>query len=336
VSTFCGNCGTEVEDDALFCPACGQAMTVAAAAAPELPPAPDWPDPSRSSEPAPEGADSAAAEHAAGGEHDERLAEAADDATPAVDTAPRPRDAPEVPGPSAPAALGRQPQASAGTDDPIGPGEQGEVASPDRAGRMLGDASPDSVSTAAPAVPPWRRGAALRSPSAGAGDAETARPDDDRPGHAPTVPPAATVRRPQPVPAAPTTLSGWLVGGGAVVGIVSLFLPWLQGGGTYLDRWGMAYGINILVLVALLAIATIEFAADAVPSFPRRNLAVLAAALIGIGIGLDRATQSFAGLGAPIFLVAMIAAAVGALLVELDRDRPIGGTPGGPTGGPQA
>ena len=42
MSQVCGHCGTEVEDEALFCPACGQPL--AAEAAPELPPAPDWPE----------------------------------------------------------------------------------------------------------------------------------------------------------------------------------------------------------------------------------------------------------------------------------------------------
>lgn len=133
------------------------------------------------------------------------------------------------------------------------------------------------------------------------------------------------------MPGAPATLSGWLIGGGAVVGIVALFLPWIGGAGNYVGHWGMTYGINILVLVALIAMAAVVFVADTIPTFPRRNLAILAVALIGVGIGLDRATQVYAGIGAVIFLLAMIAAAAGALMVELDMDRPVGSA-----GGPQA
>jgi len=37
----CANCGTEVDDDALFCPTCGE--PIGRAVEPDLPPAPDWP-----------------------------------------------------------------------------------------------------------------------------------------------------------------------------------------------------------------------------------------------------------------------------------------------------
>ena len=42
MTRVCANCGTEVDDDALFCPTCGQPIQTSAR--PELPPAPDWPD----------------------------------------------------------------------------------------------------------------------------------------------------------------------------------------------------------------------------------------------------------------------------------------------------
>ena len=52
MSKVCGHCGTEVEDEALFCPACGQPF--AEEPAPELPNAPDWPEaPLGSAAPAP-------------------------------------------------------------------------------------------------------------------------------------------------------------------------------------------------------------------------------------------------------------------------------------------
>src|SRR5438128_3420568 len=37
----CANCGTEVDDDALFCPTCGE--PIERGGEPDLPPAPDWP-----------------------------------------------------------------------------------------------------------------------------------------------------------------------------------------------------------------------------------------------------------------------------------------------------
>ena len=40
---FCANCGTEVEDLAVFCPTCGQPIDQASET--EIPAAPAWPDP---------------------------------------------------------------------------------------------------------------------------------------------------------------------------------------------------------------------------------------------------------------------------------------------------
>jgi hypothetical protein len=55
VTRICANCGTEVDDDALFCPTCGQPMQ--SDARPELPPAPDWPETrSVASQPSPDAA----------------------------------------------------------------------------------------------------------------------------------------------------------------------------------------------------------------------------------------------------------------------------------------
>ena len=43
MSRFCANCGTEVEDLAVFCPTCGQPIDQASET--EIPAAPAWPDP---------------------------------------------------------------------------------------------------------------------------------------------------------------------------------------------------------------------------------------------------------------------------------------------------
>jgi hypothetical protein len=311
VTVICGSCGTEVEGDALFCPACGQPIS---AAAPDLPPAPDWPE----QPPRP--------------------------AAPRGDATTEPAEEPGSPGPAAPDARPPAGDEVAAATEPAEPttaaalpGEAVDLVEPGTGSGMQPGAGPgtephgasrDAISTAPQAVPPWRRGAVLRG---GPGDAAPAPPGgtEASPGAEPL--PGSPPPRPHALAGAPATLSGWLIGGGAAVGVLSLFLPWIGGGGSYVNRWGLAYGINLLVLVALVAVAAIVFAADTIPAFPHRNLAILGAAFIGVGIGLDRGTQSFAQVGAVIFLLAMLAAAAGALLVELEMDRPLR-----PGGGPQA
>ena len=52
---FCANCGTEVDDTAVFCPTCGQPIDQEVE--PEMPAAPAWPEPEqRAPAPEPEGA----------------------------------------------------------------------------------------------------------------------------------------------------------------------------------------------------------------------------------------------------------------------------------------
>src|SRR5947208_3971222 len=41
MARVCAHCGTEVDDDALFCPTCGEPID--RGGQPDLPPAPDWP-----------------------------------------------------------------------------------------------------------------------------------------------------------------------------------------------------------------------------------------------------------------------------------------------------
>jgi hypothetical protein len=43
VTRFCANCGTEVDDNAVFCPTCGQPIDQETET--EMPPAPSWPEP---------------------------------------------------------------------------------------------------------------------------------------------------------------------------------------------------------------------------------------------------------------------------------------------------
>jgi hypothetical protein len=58
VTRFCANCGTEVDDNAVFCPTCGQPIDQETEA--EMPPAPSWPEPDpRATQPAHERAEPA-------------------------------------------------------------------------------------------------------------------------------------------------------------------------------------------------------------------------------------------------------------------------------------
>lgn len=61
MARFCANCGTEVDDNAVFCPTCGQPIDQEVEA--EMPAAPAWPEPERepSARPAQAGADADAA-----------------------------------------------------------------------------------------------------------------------------------------------------------------------------------------------------------------------------------------------------------------------------------
>jgi hypothetical protein len=267
----CANCGTEVDDDALFCPTCGEPID--RASTPDLPPAPDWPA-------APPGATSTAG-------------------------APEP---PPTQRPVEPA------------ESPLAPEEETR-AEPLPAAPAVGapphDAAAYPSSSAAreedATVPPWRRGAAYRSASPQA--PEASGPNPPRPG---TLRPEGFIRPPE-------TLSGWLVGIGALVGALAMLLPWVVSG-TYTGSWGLASGINLLFAVILVAVLVVVFLPHLVPEIPQRNLVLLTVALIGVGVGLDRLGLPLTGSGAMIFLIGMFACAAGAFLAELGLDRTVGGS----------
>jgi hypothetical protein len=107
----------------------------------------------------------------------------------------------------------------------------------------------------------------------------------------------------------PTTLSGWLIGGGSALAALGLIAS--------LDR-----AISALFFIALLWISASVFLAERIPQVPRQRFAVLATTLIGLGVALDRAGFTVRGWDTA-FLIGMLAAAGGALLIELDRDRPM-------------
>jgi hypothetical protein len=107
----------------------------------------------------------------------------------------------------------------------------------------------------------------------------------------------------------PTMLSGWLIGGGSLLGVLSL-IP------------SLGSVLSLLLFLALLGVALTVFLAERMPDVPRQRLAILVVSMIGLGVGLARAGFTVQGPDT-LFLVAMLATAGGALLIELDRDRPM-------------
>jgi hypothetical protein len=103
-------------------------------------------------------------------------------------------------------------------------------------------------------------------------------------------------------------MSGWLIGAGSLLGAIFLIAT-------------LGNVVSLLLFLALLGIAATVFLADRVPQVPRLRLAVLVTTMISLGVALARAGFTVRGLDT-LFLLAMIAAAGGALLIELDRDRP--------------
>ena len=106
----------------------------------------------------------------------------------------------------------------------------------------------------------------------------------------------------------PTTVAGWLIGVGSLLGAMFLIAT-------------LGNVVSLLMFVALLGIAATIFAADYLPDIPQLRLLVLVTTMIGLGVGLARAGFTVAGVDT-LFLLAMLAAAGGALLIEVDRDRP--------------
>jgi len=107
----------------------------------------------------------------------------------------------------------------------------------------------------------------------------------------------------------PTMLSGWLIGGGSGFAALAL-LP------------SLANVLNVLIFVALLWVTATVFLADRMPRFDHQRLAILVTVILSLGVGLDRAAFTVRGVDT-IFLVMALIAAAGALLVELDIDRPL-------------
>jgi zinc ribbon protein len=169
-------------------------------------------------------------------------------------------------------------------------------------------------------------------PAGGDGaDAAGSGPEPDPEPH-PEPPSAPAGARPEVRPAAPapavesavelpftwpTTVSGWLIGIGSLLGALAL-----------IPSFGSL--LSVMLFLALLGLSATVFLADRLPHVPRLRLITLVVTAIGLGIALDRSAFTVRG-AESVLLLAMLAALGGALLIELDRDRPM--PPPGRAGG---
>ncbi|HKO32746.1 MAG TPA: zinc ribbon domain-containing protein [Candidatus Limnocylindria bacterium] len=126
---------------------------------------------------------------------------------------------------------------------------------------------------------------------------------------APGAKSATTNSRSSDVPITwPTTVAGWLIGAGSLLGAIFLIS-------------NLGNVVSLLLFVALLGVAASVFLAEHMPDIPRLRVLVLVTTMIGLGVALARAGFTVAGVDT-LFLLAMLAAGGGALLIEFDRDRP--------------
>ncbi|HUF06965.1 MAG TPA: zinc ribbon domain-containing protein [Candidatus Binatia bacterium] len=191
-----------------------------------------------------------------------------------------------------------------------------------------------AAETEMPPAPAWPKPADDQEP-------EDEEPEDEGSVEQPTrveerpVPPPAVASPPDrsPRPAAPrregptldlpltmpVTLSAWLIGVGSFVAalgvIVSLF-------GGFLNV------IEILLVLALLGVAATVFLSASLPAIPHLRLVTLIVVLIAFGIALDRLAFGAAGIGELLLFLGTAAAAIGAIILELGRDQPLGGAAG--------
>jgi hypothetical protein len=265
---FCGICGTEVDEDAAFCPSCGNPLNLSQDRPSEIPPAPAWPEP--------EPVDVAASDFTDEPEPVDQTAEPADEPV---------ATRPSTPDPQAEPIVESEPMRR---PEPYPPAAEPEATRP--------QFSPSQAAARPAAAPP----AAAPPPPPAAGGGRR--------------PAAENIEMPFTLP---VMLSGWLIGVGSLVAALSLLL----------DFRTFANPVTLIVFLLLLAVAATVFLSSNIPDFANRRLWVLVVVVAAFGIGLWRVGlgASFAGV---VFFLASLAAAVGAILVELGQDRPMGGPVG--------
>jgi len=212
--------------------------------------------------------------------------QAAETEMPAAPAWPEPASTPRAAEPSAePAARWSAP--SPEDDEPTR-----VEARPDGAGSV--SAVPPPVAPVAPAASePPARSIPPRAPAA------------DRP-----------TRPPMELPITmPVTLSAWLIGGGALLAALGVIIGLFD---------VVLNPVELILLIALIAIAATVFFSARVPEIPNLRLATLVIVLIGFGIALDRLGFGGAGVGELLLFLGTAAAAIGAIILELGRDQPLG------------
>jgi hypothetical protein len=111
-------------------------------------------------------------------------------------------------------------------------------------------------------------------------------------------------------------LSSWLIGGGSLVGALGALIGLF---GRSFNAW------DVILLLLLGAIVVTVFFAASIPAIPHLRLATLVIVLVATGIALDRIGYGLAGIGTVLLLFGAAAAAIGAVILELGRDQPLGG-----------
>lgn len=250
MARFCGNCGTEVDETAVFCPTCGQPVDDGEPA--EMPAAPAWPDPAAA----------------------DRAADAESDVAPAGGPAGQPieRDSADMPA-DVPTRVEQRPPSP-----------------------------PDETPRPAPEEP--------SRPAAGGGgpasEPPPAREEGDGGGRPQIDLPITT----------PVTLSGWLIGIGSALAVLGLIVILVV---------SVINVIDLLLLLALLGVAATVFFSAQLPAVPHLRLMTLVIALIAFGVALDRIGFRGGGAGELLLFMGSAAAGIGAIILELGHDQPLGG-----------
>lgn len=183
-----------------------------------------------------------------------------------------------------------------------------------------GQAVDESVETAMPPAPAW--------PEPEATDEPPSEPVPDTPAPAPPPPPAASAPS-APADAggnstpggvnvpftAPLMLSGWLIGGGAALGALGALIGLFD---------GFVSPVELILLVVLLGVAASVFLATSLPDIAGLRLITLIVVLVAFGVAMDRLSFG-GGLATLLLFLGSAAAAIGAVIIELGRDQPLGG-----------
>ena len=113
----------------------------------------------------------------------------------------------------------------------------------------------------------------------------------------------------------PVTLTAWLIGVGAVLAVIGLIVVLVVAPLNVVD---------LLLLLALLGVVATVFFSTQLPAVPHLRLMTLVIALIAFGVALDRIGFR-GGIGELLLFMGSAAASIGAVILELGHDQPLGG-----------